>query len=613
MSPEGSKEPPLIAATDDRRAIHPLQLRALLQMQLNPTAYVQRVCERLRFLPGGGQHWQRDVQLRLPSDPTLSGGEHKHPPRTQPTMQPEFKELFLVSLGMFKRARFADFTVRDGAGNRISLLTRFQHGYCLASAMILKFLTPSQMKALSGHQDAYDGLYLLLFDLLTSVELTADCEPAAFAFTELLEKVGAAPEAIEEKREKFIAEYAAMQTVTQYMCWVFAEPGEMISLTATYTMADPPEIHCAEPVAAASAEVEDEPSLAERLRARWEPHRISLAIRRTRLYSSTGLGPLNYELNTPANDHAGSYYFLLEPPESCRVSYLDWGLGNSIDDRDSEVDCAYDSVHIHNGSTHPTGTAPARLHASIAGSTITAFLRAEVRDQWPLLIAAALTMLLAFLAERGQFVSQGGDVSSILLIAPSALLAYIAQRQSHHYAEATRWLGPLLIVYLFANIVFVASVRYDVLGGDTFFGRPNALDDMISAALEIASAALIFWFLAIAARERFIERWFLRKEEPENTVDLYSELGLRYGDRAMAALIVGVVAVIAAAVLFSGIGWGDGRESATIRQEKNGPGTAEAEPPSRVLIARPEVRFTTAPWSRSRPDSHGRSPAAPPR
>jgi hypothetical protein len=202
------------------------------------------------------------------------------------------------------------------------------------------------------------------------------------------------------------------------------------------------------------------------------------------------------------------------------------------------------------------------------GSKISAFLRADFKDYWPLLIAAILTLLLAFLAERGEFVSRGGGISSVLLIAPTALLAFIAQRQSHHYAEATRWLGPLLLVYLLANVVFIASVKYDVLGGDTLFGRANALDDLISAILAIASVGLIFWFLAINFRDRTIERWFKKAKKPIDRVHRYSKLGLRYGDFAFSLLAIAMVAIVAGAIVTGGFGWGAGRAHALTLQER---------------------------------------------
>jgi hypothetical protein len=297
-------------------------------------------------------------------------------------------------------------------------------------------------------------------------------------------------------------------------------------------------------------------------------HWLGFAIRRTRFYAATGLGPLNYQLRTPAHDHSGSYYFLIEPPQNCKVSYLDWGLDNSIDNKRREVDCAFNSVHVHNGARMVvSGSAQAEARSSMPGSQISAFLRADFRDYMPLLIAALLTILLAVLAERGEFVGEGDGISSVLLIAPTALLAVIAQRQSHHYAQATRWLGHLLTAYLVLNIIFIASVHYDVLGGDTMFGRPNALDDLISGFIAVASSGLVLWFVAIRFREPTIRRWFKATGKPADGVQRYSKLGLRYGDLVFAALTIALVALAYFAIASGGFGWGSGRAEVVASEQ----------------------------------------------
>jgi hypothetical protein len=563
MSTEAS--PGAVPASDDRRAIHADQLRALIQMQRYPTSYVQRVVEHLSFMPGGGQEWQRDVQMRLPIDPTVIPAEHIHPPRVQPTMLPEAKQLFIVSLGMFTRSRFADFTVRDAAGNRLSLLTRLQHGFCLTSSFMFKYFSPTQLPKANAQQPAFDELWKAIYCLFTTVDggpgpPLASSGEVTKLLVEILDGLAAPVDEVEEKRARLETEYTTMQSVTQYLCWAVAEAGEAITLSATYTMADASRI----PAPASATSAAPKNSRFDRLlKSGFQRHRRAFAIKRTDFYATTGLGPLNYQLRTPAHDHAGSYYFLIRPPENCKVSYLDWGLDNSIENDGDEVDCAYNSVHIHNGATmvEPSRPQP-QPRSSMPGSKISAFLRADFRDHWPLVIAAILTILLAFLAERGEFISRGGGISSVLLIAPTALLAYIAQRQSHHYAEATRWLGPLLIVYLLANIVFIASVKYDVLGGDTFFGRANALDDLISATMVIASAGLIFWFVTISLRDRFIERRFTHTAQPADAVQRYSKLGLRYGDVAFLTLGIALTTVIVGALATGGFGWGSGRAEA---------------------------------------------------
>jgi hypothetical protein len=553
-----------VSVGDGRRSIHPDQLRALIQMQRYPTSYVQRVVEHLSFLPGGGQQWCREVQMRLPVDPKrgLDGQDFS----AVPTMQPASKKLFIVSLGMFTPSRFADFSVRAGDGSRINLLTRLQHGSCLTNAFVFKYFSGDQLTQAGSHGD-FEAFWRAVYTLFTTVVGSlGQGAPAAPEVGDLLVSIlvalEAPPDEIEQKRARLLTEYESLRTVTQYLCWVLAEPGETISLSATYTMRDAPRIRLAMPGSPPS----DGDRFAE-FKRKIRRHRLGFAIKRTDFYAATGLGPLNYQLRTPAHDHSGSYYFLVEPPRNCKVSFLDWGLDNSIDRKGSEVDCAFDSVHVHNGATMVgPGASRQQTRSSMPGSKISAFLRADFKDFWPLLITALLTILLAFLAQRGQFVGEEAGISSVLLIAPTVLLAYIAQRQSHHYAQATRWLGPLLILYLLANVVFIASVQYDVLGGDTILHRSNGFDDLISGSIAAASAALFYWFIAINFRDRIIKRWFVACKQQADAVERYSKLGIRYADRVFALLLVAFVALVLGAVLTSGYGWGTGRVDAMNAQ-----------------------------------------------
>jgi hypothetical protein len=560
-----------VAVADDRRAIHPDQLRALIQMQRYPTSYVQRVVEHLSFLPGGGQAWQRDVQIRLPIDPRLVLGQPVQPPRVQPTMLPDRRQLFVVSLGMFTRSRFADFTVQDASGRRLSLLTRLQHGFCLTSSFMFKYFSEQQLPLAHAQQPAFEELWKAIYQLFTTVDGTAGLPLVPSAeVTGLLDQIlhgMKAPSAeIEEKRTRLEAEYRTLQSVTQYLCWAVGEPGEAISLSATYTMADAPRIPGTARAVSPSPLGSDLP---KRLWNGIQRRRDAFAIKRTDFYATTGLGPLNYELRTPAHDHAGSYYFLIKAPESCKVSYLDWGLDNSIDSARKEVDCAFESVHIHNGATMVgPGNPKSQPRSSMPGSKISAFLRADFKDHWPLLIAAVLTIMLAFLAQHGEFVGQGGGISSVLLIAPTALLAYIAQRQSHHYAEATRWLGPVLMVYLVANIGFITSVKYSVVDGDALFGRADIGDDLISAGIALASAGLVLWFFVIGFRDQFIARGFKRAKKPSDSVQRYSKLGLRYGDMAFLGMALALAAVIVGAFVTGGFGWGAARARAVEEADR---------------------------------------------
>jgi hypothetical protein len=580
---------------DDRSAIDGWQLRALIQMQLNPTAYVQRIVEQLGFLPTGGQHWERDIQIKIPTDPSVLPAEGQ-PSRTlhRPTLRPEAKDLFIVSLGMFTRSRFADFTVRNAQGTRLNLLTRLQHGYCLATALMFKYLSENQLSKLSDHQEQFSHLYEAAYELFTTVNRQSSTQNGARSPSEaipkarealigLLRALGASEEEIQRKERRLKREFASLETVTQYLCWVVAEPAEVLNLSVSYTMADAPEIAPAALIPANSA-------------TNWEKWRIS----RTAAYASTGLGPFNYELRTPAHDHAGSYYFMIQPPDDSRVAYLDWGIDNSIDDHGGEVDCAYNSVHIHNGATlaeRSEDQGHAATRSSIDGSQISAFLRAGVSGHWPLMVGALLTMLLAWLAQRGEFARDSASgISSALLIAPTALLAYVAQRQSHYYAKETRLLPRLIIGYLVLNIVFLISVSYDVWGGDSLYGRADFLDDLISGGTFIASLGLLGWFGVISLNDRFIEKGFAARDKEKDTVAAYSELGLRYGDRAAGGLVASALVLAVGMILF---GWGSGRadfdQNRALTARHNNSATVNMRPASHIHSGH-TPRITATGW-----------------
>ncbi|MET0604429.1 MAG: hypothetical protein ABW167_20755 [Baekduia sp.] len=570
---------------DERRAVTGAHILALLEMQLYPTAHTQRIVEHLSFLPGGGQQWRRDVQVRLPTGTGV--------PADDP---------FIVSLGMMKRSRFADFCVRDEGGRKLMLLTRFQHGYCLATCFIFKFLSEPQIVAVESDPEKYDydSLHRLVYAMFTSVDrggqpqvsiAKRDAMGAARALAKLLRQLDAPAREIQAKVVKFVEEFVPLTGVTQYLCWVPGSDGATVSLSATYTMADAP--------------------LLERRRA--APNaRERLRMLRTDAYARSGLGPVRYELRTPIHDHAGSYYFMVQPPEDTRVTYLDWAIDNTIDNTTAEVDCAYQSVHIFNGGRlSPIDDESPPPRNSISGSTVRAFLRADPRDHWPLMLGAMLNILLALMAERGKFVSDAsGGVGTILLITPTALLAFIAQQQKHYYAAITGWLARLMWLYLLVNIVFIVSVKYDIVSGDSAFSRSDILDDLVSAGVAIASATVVGWFLAIGFNDRAIRRQFRRSakwgssswvmalliqgrnravgREPgriavrllspilgwvrgkyrwlvgalppgASRMDLYVVLGRRYGDRVARRIAIGVLLILMWMVIGD---WGAGRSAA---------------------------------------------------
>jgi hypothetical protein len=111
----------------------------------------------------------------------------------------------------------------------------------------------------------------------------------------------------------------------------------------------------------------------------------------------------------------------------------------------------------------------------------------------------------------------------------------------------------------------------------------------------IASAGLIFWFIAIMLRDAIIKHHFERAEPgPADAVKTYSRLGLRYGDIAVATLLVTLLLVLTTAAFTNSFGWGkgradavkvDAREAARLKEaeldaieERQAPATTAAQP-----------------------------------
>jgi hypothetical protein len=614
MPSEQTEPAPHPARLDERRAVTERHIRALLTMQLYPTAHTQRIVEELSFLPDGGQQWRRDLQIRLPTESHLAEGEP-----------------FIVALGMMKRSRFADFRVQDAAGRTLPLLTRMQHGYALTTCLIFKYLFSDQITALRDYPE-HDELHRQVFAMFTSVDRRsagpampwqdtpeAVASTAVRAMSDLLLAAGVPEDDVKATVKDFAPDVVALMGVTQYLCWVPGRDGETVSLSATYTMSDAPSLSrrrtSTDPTSKPQGSLDQ-----LNLRARWHVYR-------TGMYARSGLGPVSYELRTPTHDHAGSYYLLIKPPKDTRVTYLDWGLDNSIDDKSGEVDCAFDSVHIHNGSLlRNRDTEPETNRKSIPGSAVQAFLRADPRDHWPLVLGAVINVVLALLAQRGQFVSKdAGGISTVLLLAPTALLAYLAQQQRHYYAHVTGWLAFLMWGYLALNIVFIVSVEYDLLENDQFFSRPDFLDDLVSASVAVASGIVVAWFIAVAVNEPVIRRQFRRNSRHNSAswlfvalvearrriarravgarlaalltppfragrrayrwyvgalpldgdrVDLYGVLERRYGDRVVRRVFF---ASLLAAVAMILLGWGTGRSETVKRANAEATKAAAAE------------------------------------
>lgn len=544
MEPEKPKAPDETDERfDDRSLITPMRLAALRPTLRAQTTYTQRLVERLDFLPEGGQRWRRDLQALIPDVEELA---------------PDQDEWFVVSLGLFRRRRLPDFCVTDCAGRVLNLLTRVQHGHCLAYITIDQFLYDPERNRIAEVADtddsealraAYSKLYVPTFEMFTSVR--TDLAPVAEKrLVDLLLLLGTESELAEERAKIFVEDMTTVAKVTQYLCWVRARAGLPVHLTASYTMPDPVRLKAPDPGVGSG---------------RFARLRAGARLWSSEVYAQLGLGPIFYDFLTPANDHAGSYYFALEPPAETSIAYLDWGLDNTIDDDGEEWVCAHNSVHVHNGSGLLGPDDKPKPRKEIPDSKIHAFMRLDPADHKQVLFAAVLNVVFVWLAEAGRLSSQlDSTTTPWLAFIPALLIAYVAQQRRHYFASATRWIRGVIWGYLVLNIVFLVSITFDIASNGSLADRNGFTDDTVSVVMAGASI-IVFWVFAFVGwpYEPIVKRFFKRVRrraaapakpsgEPNETVHAYVRVARWYGHIALATIAVSLG--LMAAVILTGNG-----------------------------------------------------------
>jgi hypothetical protein len=530
---------------DDRKLVTAEQLSALRLALRSPTVYTQRLVERLQFLPHGGQSWRRDLQILIPEVEGLA---------------PEEDHWFIVSLGLFRRRRLPDFAVVDCGGRALNLLTRVQHGHCLADFTIDQYLTDEERDLVTQAAEAdptgavaqaYAAAYMSTFEMFTSIRknLTPVAEEQLAGLLVLL---GAELDPAGQRATHFMEDMKELSRVTQYLCWVRARPGSSVRLTATYTMPDPVRLAGPDPADGS------EPSVFARLRAGFRTWR-------SEQYARLGLGPVPYDFLAPANDHAASYYFTMEPPDESSIDYLDWGLENTLEGDDEEWVCAHNSVHVHNGAGMLVRGEDSRPRTQIPDSKIHAFLRLDPADHKQVLFAAVLNLIFVWLAEAGRLSSQlDGAATPLLAFTPAVLLAYVAQQRRHYFASATRRIRAVIWGYLLLNVFFLASITFDIAPSDSLPDRLGFTDNTVSITMAAASVVVfcIFAFIGrpyewVVHRSFRLLRWRgswrrLAQKEPESTVHSYVRVARWYGNLAVAAMAIALI--LMAAALLNGYG-----------------------------------------------------------
>jgi hypothetical protein len=521
-----------VHADDDLFYITDRQLDALDCMQWNPGAYMLRIVEQMSFLPQGGQKWERQVQLRLPA-------AHR-----SDSSSDDPDGLFIVSLGMFRRRRFADFTVTNDDSSRCHLLTRRQHGHCLAMCILRQFLSKTEWEHDADNAaTALKDLHNYLASMITT--MTQDATRTPEGAQKLLKNLFVALGIDDPKRKKRATELLkagceSMAAQTQYLCWVTARPGATLHLVATYTQADSPRVKPEQDSVTASST----PSRAQRLRLWWRNGR-------TKRYVKYNVFPMRYTFDAPAFMHCGSYYFTITPPIETKITLLDWGTGRrfrSSSEKDAdwgdqrsirthseeatdEVDCSSFAYHFHNrrAVSLERGAVPKstdrrvterrgsdrrssdrgfpdrrslerrssirRKHDAASGTRIHAFLRMDPIDNAKLIAAGGLSLCLAVLAQSGALLSGGpGGSGQWLLLAPAALVLFVGQQRRHHYAHFTRPFRLAVWLYVGLAMLFAGSVVFNVTVTPLSLEDSVAISRIVSGLFAIASSLMVFAF-----------------------------------------------------------------------------------------------------------------------
>lgn len=501
MAQSGNADRPY-AVTEER-------IRCLAEMIYRPMRYTQRFTEELSFIPTGGQHWHRKLQIQLPE-----------------SEEPDELSWWVVPLGPFARRRFSDIHVTNAAGEPVGLVTRKQHGITLTLATLAKHLYHLYEKDEGKDegidpdtaQDSYVSIFRRLYDFYTEISDRDARKDTARAITEeyaqFLNELGFGESALKAELTRFSEALVKAIDTTQYLCWIQARPGQIRNLHVTHTVRDPK--HKLE-----------EGSLTDLVKALWNgivglgraDHRGRYGSR-LRVYKGKrrkhqgnwfrqyGLAPINYAFNIPTYRYTTSYYSTLEPPENTVITYLDWEHSNSR--TDEELDSAFHSVHVYN-----VEQSSPKEKAEDLPNTIRAYFRCTPHHHKQILGAALLNIVVVWLLAAGLFPSRLGDpLQGLLIAAPSIVIAFIAQQQRHYYAHALRRSRGVLWWYLVIGVIFLVAVAFSESKEQV---GSTGLDWWATAAswlLATTSVAIFFWYFPLGGSyERVVNSMMQRKWE----------------------------------------------------------------------------------------------------
>ncbi len=464
-----------------------------------PTRYRQRCLEQVSFLPDGGQRWQRTVQTQVPKSAEGGGRDWR-----------------IVSLGEFEPWRFPDFTVTDAAGIKLNRLTRRQHGVALTKAMLALhfFRLPIQQRGefrnSATHQAAYKHLREGLRETFTAIRVADSqdaylrtVEDATRLFAELLIDAGLPKETAEGREEfesrlrAFALDLAENFTVIQYLCWVSATPGEILNLRASWTVRDP--------LGGLISRGRLRPALKAIRLGLFTTDKVARRKTWMRWYCQFGLAPMPYRFRAPKT---GSYYLTIEPPNKTDVTYLDWGVSNSLEDK--ELNSGFASAHFHDRDT---------TRHKVRRRAVRAYVRCRTREHKQIAAGGLLNAVFVFLVARGQLAKSVGTSSQAwLLVTPTILIAYLAEQQRHYYAHTTRRQRGILWGYLVISITFLVAISASSEHGTMGSQHWNPFVTDLAWLFFTTSVAVLVWYAPLGynyqlTTENWTKKHFERRKQ----------------------------------------------------------------------------------------------------
>jgi hypothetical protein len=272
-----------------------------------------------------------------------------------------------------------------------------------------------------------------------------------------------------------------------------------------------------------------------------------------RWYCQFGLAPLTYVFPIP---RTGSYYFTMEPPAKADVTYLDWEVANSFEDK--ELDSGFASAHVHDRD--------ATSH-QVKDHLVHAYVRCRTREHKQIAAGALLNAVFVFLLARGKLAGGlGTSAQTWLLITPTVLIAYLAEQQRHYYAHTTRRQRAILWMYLVISVGFLVTLSATSTHGATGSQHWTWFATRLAWLFFAISIAVCLWYAPLGynyqlttekwARRRFEKRmrwrprkWGLFNEADERpTHEIYEQMLRRYCNRVFRAMLSVTPCVLAALI-----------------------------------------------------------------